>query len=102
MTGELTLTGRVLPIGGLKEKVLGAVRAGITEIILPKDNEADLEDLPADVREHMKFHLSETLDDVIQVALEDGDGRRSPDGQRPQETGETASKRKLLRRRKSD
>ena len=71
MTGELTLTGRVLPIGGLKEKVLGAVRAGITEIILPNDNEADLEDLSDDVRKQMVFHLAETLDDVIEVALAD-------------------------------
>ena len=69
MTGELTLTGRVLPIGGLKEKVLGAVRAGITEIILPYDNEADLDDLPDDIRTQLKFHLAETLDDVIEVAL---------------------------------
>jgi ATP-dependent Lon protease len=69
MTGELTLTGRVLPIGGLKEKVLGAVRAGIKEIILPNDNEADLEDIPDDVRAEMKFHLAETLDDVMEVAL---------------------------------
>ncbi len=53
MTGELTLTGRVLPIGGVKEKVLGAVRAGIREIIVPIDNEADLEDIPADVRERI-------------------------------------------------
>ncbi len=74
MTGELTLTGRVLPIGGLKEKILGAVRAGISEIILPNDNEADLEDLPDEVREQMKFHLAETLDDVIEVALLDGKG----------------------------
>jgi ATP-dependent Lon protease len=72
MTGELTLTGRVLPIGGLKEKVLGAVRAGIAEVILPYDNEADLEDLPDDVRKTMKFHLAETLDDVIEVAFADG------------------------------
>ncbi len=69
MTGELTLTGRVLPIGGLKEKVLGAVRAGISEIILPKDNAADIEDLPADVQESLEFHLAETLDDVMAVAL---------------------------------
>ncbi|MSR21143.1 MAG: endopeptidase La [Gemmatimonadetes bacterium] len=69
MTGELTLTGRVLPIGGLKEKVLGAVRAGISEIILPYDNEADLDDLPDDIRTQLKFHLAETLDDVIEVAL---------------------------------
>jgi ATP-dependent Lon protease len=70
MTGELTLTGRVLPIGGVKEKVLGAVRAGITEIVLPADNEADLEDLPKDVREMLTFHPAETLDDVIAVALD--------------------------------
>jgi len=76
MTGELTLTGRVLPIGGVKEKVLGAVRAGIREIIVPIDNEADLEDIPADVRERIVFHLAETLDDVIDVALANGEGGR--------------------------
>ena len=69
MTGELTLTGRVLPIGGLKEKVLGAVRAGIREVIVPIDNEADIEDIPADVQETLTFHFAETLDDVIAVAL---------------------------------
>ncbi len=69
MTGELTLTGRVLPIGGLKEKILGAVRAGITEIILPHENEADLEDIPEDVQEMLTFHLVETLDEVMAVAL---------------------------------
>ena len=72
MTGELTLTGRELPIGGLKEKVLGAVRAGITEVILPIDNEADLEDIPDEVRERITFHLAETLDDVISTALVGG------------------------------
>jgi ATP-dependent Lon protease len=72
MTGELTLTGRVLPIGGVKEKVLGAVRAGISEVILPADNEADLEDLPAEVREAMVFHLVEELDDVLVHALVEG------------------------------
>ena len=75
MTGELTLTGRVLPIGGVKEKVLGAVRAGIREIILPIDNEADIDDIPQDVRDHMTFHLAETLDDVIDVALVGGSKR---------------------------
>jgi len=78
MTGELTLTGRVLPIGGVKEKVLGAVRAGIKEIILPIDNEADLEDIPEQVRAHMTFHLAETLDDVMRVALEDGKTAKAP------------------------
>jgi ATP-dependent Lon protease len=99
MTGELTLTGRVLPIGGVKEKVLGAVRAGISEIILPKDNEADLEDLPSDVREQMTFHLSETLDDVIQVAIADGDRGPSADGA---EMAEQPAKRSLLRRHKAE
>jgi ATP-dependent Lon protease len=70
MTGELTLTGRVLPIGGLKEKVLGACRAGISEIVLPKENEPDIEDIPEEVSCKLKFHLVETLDDVLAVALE--------------------------------
>ena len=71
MTGELTLTGRVLPIGGLKEKVLGAVRAGISQIILPIENEADLEDIPEDLRTSLTFHLASTLDDVVKIALAD-------------------------------
>jgi ATP-dependent Lon protease len=72
MTGELTLTGRVLPIGGVKEKVLGAVRAGIQEIILPADNDADLSDIPEEVRECIKVHLVETLDEVLKAALVNG------------------------------
>ncbi len=77
MTGELTLTGRVLPIGGLKEKVLGACRAGISEIILPKENEHDIEDIPEEVRCQLGFHLVETLDEVLAVALP---GARIEDG----------------------
>ena len=69
MTGEITLRGRVLPIGGVKEKVLGAHRAGITSIILPKDNEADLEDIPEDVRSQLSFHCVATLDEVFEIAL---------------------------------
>jgi len=69
MTGEITLRGRVLPIGGVKEKVLGAVRAGITRIILPKDNEADLEDLPAEVREKIEIHLVHELGEVLALTL---------------------------------
>jgi ATP-dependent Lon protease len=72
MTGELTLTGRVLPIGGVKEKVLGAVRAGIREIILPADNDADLSDIPEEVRQHIEVHLVETLDEVLKAALVNG------------------------------
>ena len=69
MTGEITLRGMVLPIGGLKEKVLGAARAGITEIVLPKENEPELEDLPEEVRRELIFHPVETLDEVLAVAL---------------------------------
>jgi ATP-dependent Lon protease len=69
MTGEITLRGRVLPIGGLKEKVLGAARAGITQVILPAQNEADLEDIPGEVRDALKFHCVATLDEVFAIAL---------------------------------
>jgi ATP-dependent Lon protease len=71
MTGEITLTGRVLPIGGVKEKVLGAHRAGVRHIVLPKRNAADLDDVPREVREALTFHFAETLDDVFKVALLD-------------------------------
>ena len=69
MTGEVTLRGRVLPIGGVKEKVLGAVRAGIKTIILPKENEADLQDLPEDVRKWLDVHVAEELGEVLSLAL---------------------------------
>jgi ATP-dependent Lon protease len=71
MTGEITLTGRVLPIGGVKEKVLGAHRAGVRHVILPKRNAADLDDVPREVRDTLQFHFAETLDDVFRVALLD-------------------------------
>jgi len=69
MTGEITLRGRVLPIGGVKEKVLGAVRSGITRIILPKDNEADLVDLPKEVLEQLEVSLVEELGEVLALTL---------------------------------
>ncbi len=69
MTGELTLTGRVLPIGGVKEKVLGAVRAGIGEIILPQENEAHLEDLPDAIRNSLTIHLVEDLHRVVELSI---------------------------------
>ena len=75
MTGELTLTGLVLPVGGVKEKVLAAHRAGFTHIILPKDNEADLAKLPDTVRSELKFTLAETLADVLSVAIPELTGK---------------------------
>ncbi|MFQ5528540.1 MAG: endopeptidase La [Thermoanaerobaculia bacterium] len=69
MTGEITLSGRVLMIGGIKEKVLGAVRSGIREIVLPKENEADLEDIPEEVRESLTVHAVERLGEVLAIGM---------------------------------
>jgi ATP-dependent Lon protease len=70
MTGEVTLQGRVLPIGGLKQKVLAAHAAGLTDVILPERNRGDLDDVPADVREQMTFHPVMSIDEVLDIALE--------------------------------
>ena len=70
MTGEITLRGKVLPIGGLKEKLLAAHRAGLFEVILPKDNEKDVAEVPENLRNAMKLHFVETMDQVLQIALE--------------------------------
>jgi ATP-dependent Lon protease len=70
MTGEVTLQGRVLPIGGLKQKVLAAHAAGLTEVIVPERNEPDLDDVPADVRAQMTFHIVRSVDQVLALALE--------------------------------
>ncbi|HEX2329062.1 MAG TPA: endopeptidase La [Candidatus Angelobacter sp.] len=70
MTGEITLRGKVLPIGGLKEKLLAALRAGITEAIIPKENEKDLAEVPENIRNNMKVHPVENMDQVLKIALE--------------------------------
>jgi ATP-dependent Lon protease len=70
MTGEVTLQGRVLPIGGLKQKVLAAHAAGLTEVIVPERNQHDLDDVPADVRDRMRFHIVGSVDEVLAAALE--------------------------------
>ena len=70
MTGEITLRGKVLPIGGVKEKVLAAHRAGVTNILLPKDNEKDLADIPKNVLDTLNMHLVSTMDEVLKLALE--------------------------------
>ena len=70
MTGEVTLQGRVLPIGGLKQKVLAAHAAGLTEVIVPERNGPDLDDVPSDVRDHMTFHIVQSVDQVLAIALQ--------------------------------
>src|ERR1700686_2477502 len=70
LTGEITLRGKVLPVGGVKDKILAAARAGITRLILPADNERDLDEIPQDVREKMEFHLVESMDEVVALALD--------------------------------
>jgi ATP-dependent Lon protease len=85
MTGEITLRGKVLPIGGIKEKVLGAHRAGLRRVLMPSHNEADLDDIPADLRKQMQFVLLESIDQLLrealmskrQVALNGGNGVRT-------------------------
>jgi ATP-dependent Lon protease len=78
MTGEVTLTGQVLPIGGVREKVLAAQRAGLSRVVLPRENEPDLTDLPEEAREQLDFVLADSLDQVLEAAFDGaaGDGRR--------------------------
>ena len=71
MTGEITLRGQVLPVGGIKEKVLAAHRSGLQKVILPRRNEADLEDLPEEIRNVIQFYYADQVDDVLKMALED-------------------------------
>jgi len=70
MTGEITLRGKVLPIGGVKEKLLAAHRAGNRTIILPRDNEKDLADIPANIQQEMTIRFVDKVDDVLEIALE--------------------------------
>ncbi len=80
MTGEITLRGQVLPIGGIKEKVLAAHRAGLKTIILPRRNESDLDELPKDVRNDLEFHFVEMMDEVLELALEPPKGKPKANG----------------------
>jgi len=88
MTGEITLRGQVLPIGGVKEKVLAAHRAGLKTVIIPRRNEKDLTDVPEEVRKDIKFVFADRIEDVLDAALElpgHGDGR--PGNSRPRRSG---------------
>ena len=69
MTGEITLRGTVLPVGGIKEKVLAAKQASIYDIILPEKNEKDIKDIPREVRKNLKFHFVKEMNDVLPIAL---------------------------------
>jgi ATP-dependent Lon protease len=84
MTGEITLTGQVLPIGGVREKVLAAQRAGLKRVVLPRENEPDLEELPAETREELEFVLADTIQEVFAAAF---DGTRAH-GRRPRAVGD--------------
>jgi ATP-dependent Lon protease len=74
MTGEISLSGLVLPVGGIKEKVLAARRAGVTQIILPKANRKDLREVPQEVKEEMAFTFVDTIEEVLPVALQEWTG----------------------------
>jgi ATP-dependent Lon protease len=76
MTGEITLTGQVLQIGGVRDKVLAAQRAGLKKVVLPHENEADLSELPEETRDEMAFVLAETADEVLDAALVGGASAR--------------------------
>ena len=78
MTGEVTLRGRVLPIGGLKEKVLAAYRHGIRTIILPRENEKDLSEIPEEIQKVLEFKLVDNMDDVLAIALDRETASREP------------------------
>jgi ATP-dependent Lon protease len=69
MTGEITLRGKVLPIGGVKEKILAAHRAGVKNIVMPRDNEKDLADIPKNVLDTLDVHMVSTMDEVLRIAL---------------------------------
>ena len=83
MTGEVTLRGKVLEIGGVKEKVLAAYRAGLRQLIMPKSNEKDLRDVPDEVKKQVTFTFVATMDEVLRLALLPAVSEGSPDGRAP-------------------
>ena len=98
MTGEITLRGQVLPIGGLKEKVLAAHRAGLRTVILPRLNEPDLDDIPQEIRQSMNFVLVDQIDEVLKTALEETAGGETS----PAASTEKPTSKKKPRKAKGD
>jgi ATP-dependent Lon protease len=88
MTGEITLRGQVLPVGGIKQKVLAASRVGIGTVILPERNEPDLEDIPQEIRDEMSFVLIERVDQVFDAALRDGSPQTEEQESGAQDSGD--------------
>jgi ATP-dependent Lon protease len=97
MTGEITLTGQVLPIGGVREKVLAAQRAGLTKVVLPRENEPDLEELPDEARERLEFVLADSIDEVLEAAV-DGKKLRPLPRRAPARSRQAASPSRATRR----
>ena len=91
MTGEITLRGEVLEIGGLKEKLLAALRAGIKEVIIPKDNEKDLRDLPNNITEKLKIHPVKFVDELFAIALKTKPTKLKPRQKKPLVRKDTSS-----------
>jgi ATP-dependent Lon protease len=105
MTGEISLRGAVLPIGGVKQKVLGARRAGIRRVILPAHNESDLEEVPEEIRKSMTFELVHTIDEVLERSLVPARKSRKAGGRKTggkKTSGKTSSRRKRSKRSGSD
>ena len=101
MTGEITLRGRVLAVGGIKEKVLAAYRAGIRTLLLPVRNEKDLEDIPPEIRERLAFHFCETVQQAIDIALPKLAGPNARKAARDQKAGTREKKGKKTPRKKA-
>jgi len=99
MTGELTLTGRVLAIGGLKEKIIASFRDEINTVVFPRANLKDLEEIPAEIRAKMRLHPVETMDEVIELALEPASGKKKTPARPGKKVKRTAG-RKLAAARK--
>lgn len=100
MTGEITLRGQVLPVGGIKEKVIAAHRFGIETVILPKKNEVDLEDVPQEVRDQVTFIPVERVDEVLEIALEKDAAGKSTNGSEPEPAAKPKSRQSTSRKKK--